>query len=96
MSDAVLIALIGLGGPAITAIASIVAQVIIAKRNRKKTTEEEAEKAKQAAIENALKEQNLETRLQRIEEKLDVHNHYAKKLEDITKSIIAIETKLGM
>ena len=94
MSDAVLIAIIGLGGPLLTATASIITQIALNKRNREKRSEEETEKAQKAAINNALEKQNLENRLSRIEEKLDIHNGYAEKLTDVAKSIAVLETSI--
>lgn len=94
MSDSVLIAIIGLGGPLLTAIASVITQVALNKKNRDKRTEEETVKAQQLAIAAALEKQELENRLTRIEEKLDVHNGYAEKLSDVVKSIAVIETNI--
>ena len=94
LSDPVLIAIIGLGGPLLTALASVITQVILNKRNREKRSEEETEKAKQTAIDAALEKQNLENRLARIEEKLDIHNGYAEKLTDVATSIAVIETNI--
>lgn len=95
MSEAVLIAVIGLGGPLLTAIASVITQVVLNKRNREKWTREEAEKAQQKAIDAALKDQMLETRLNNIEIKLDLHNGYAEKLNSIAQSIAVIETNIS-
>ena len=94
MSDAVLIAIIGLGGPLLTATASIITQIALNKRNREKRSEEETEKAQKIAINAALEKQNLENRLSRIEEKLDIHNGYAEKLTDVAKSIAVLETSI--
>ena len=76
ISDAVITALI-------VAASSIICQVLINKGNRKKQTEEDAEKAKARAVEDAKREAHLEDRLKSIESKLDVHNGYAEKLGDI-------------
>ena len=94
LSDSVLIAIIGLGGPLVTALASVITQVFLNKKNREKRTEEETVKAQQMAIAAALEKQELENRLSRIEEKLDVHNSYADKLTDVAKSIAVIETNI--
>lgn len=94
MSDAVKIALIALGGPAITAVASIITQVILNKKNREKRKEESEEERKAAAVEAALKEERLNTRLASIESKLDEHNGYAAKLGTIEKSIAVIENDI--
>lgn len=95
MSETVLIALIGLGGPLLTAVASVITQVILNRRNREKRTQEESESAKQKAIEAALKDQRLELRLQSIEQKLDIHNGYAERLTEIAQSIAVIETNIS-
>jgi len=58
-------------------------QLIINKKNRSETL-----------VENAKKEQKLNDRLEDIEHKLDVHNGYAEKLGDISKSIAVIETEI--
>jgi len=87
MSDAIITALI-------MAAASVICQILINRGNRLKRTEEETTKAKQAAIDEALKAQELNSRLGRIEEKLDIHNGYAEKLTNIEKSIAVIETKV--
>ncbi len=94
MSDTVLIAIIGLGGPLITAIASVITQVALNKKNREKRSEEETAKAHQAAINAAVEKHELENRLSRIEEKLDIHNGYAEKLTEVAKSIAVIETNI--
>ena len=96
MSDAVLIAIIGLGGPLVTAIASVITQVFLNKRNREKRSEEEATKAQKQAIDSALKDQMLETRLASIEEKLDIHNGYAEKFEDMNAQLSAIKTDVAV
>ena len=94
MSDAVLISIIGLGGPLVTALASVITQVCLNRKNREKRSQEESEKSKLAAIDSALKDQQLETRLKNIEAKLDIHNGYAEKLTDIAKSIAVIENDI--
>lgn len=95
ISDTVITALI-------VAISSIVCQVLINRGNRMKRSKEEGEKSQQAAINAALKEQQLEMRLKNIEAKLDEHNGYAKlfgevskKIAEMAKSIAVIETKIG-
>ena len=52
-------------------------------------------KSRQDEINNALREQNLTSRLDRLEQKVDIHNGYAKRFGEIEKSIVRIETKLG-
>lgn len=78
----------------LTAIASVITQIALNKRNREKRSEEETEKAQKAAVTEALEKQNLETRLTQIEHKLDLHNGYAEKLGDIATSIAVIETQI--
>lgn len=67
----------------IGAVASIVVNLISAAGQRKKR-----------AIADAVKESNLENRLQGIEKKLDVHNGYAEKLGSIATDIAVIKTKV--
>ena len=87
ISDAVFTALI-------VAASSIICQVLINKGNRKKQTEEDAEKAKARAVEDAKREAHLEDRLKSIESKLDVHNGYAEKLGDIQTDIAVIKNDI--
>ena len=87
MSDAVITALIMAG-------ASVICQILINANNRKRRIAESAEEQKKKAIEDTRKEEQLESRLSRIEEKLDIHNGYASKLNNIEKSIAVIETKI--
>lgn len=77
--------------PFITGIFAIIGQYIISNR-----------KAKEQDIKNAIQSQKVSDRLDRIEEnqarqekKLDAHNEYAKRFEEIEKAIVKIETKLG-
>lgn len=67
----------------IGAVASIIVNLISALRQSKKR-----------AIADAVKESNLENRLQGIEKKLDVHNGYAEKLGSIATDIAVIKTKV--
>lgn len=87
MSDALITALV-------MALSSIICQVLINRNNRNKRTKEETDKARQAAIDAALKDQAFETRLRNIETKLDIHNGYAEKLGEIATSIAVIQSKL--
>jgi len=87
LSDAVITALIMAG-------ASVICQILINANNRKRRIAESAEEQKKKAIEDTRKEEQLESRLSRIEEKLDIHNGYASKLNNIEKSIAVIETKI--
>lgn len=87
MSDAVVTALI-------VAVSSIVCQILINRGNRKKQTEEDAEKEKARAVEEAKREAHLEDRLRSIEQKLDVHNGYAEKLGAIGTDIAVIKNDI--
>ncbi len=87
MSDAVITAII-------VAISSIVCQVLINRNNRNKRTKEETDKQQEKAIAAALEAQKLDLRLQSIEEKLEIHNNYAEKLQAIAKSIAVIENDI--
>lgn len=51
-------------------------------------------KSRQDAIREAKREQNLDDRLDRLEKKVDEHNGYAKKFEDIGKDIAVIKTEI--
>lgn len=73
---------------------SIICQVLINKGNRAKRAKEETEKEKQTAISKAVADQQLKTRLARIEEKLDIHNGYAEKLSDIATAIAVIQNDI--
>lgn len=77
--------------PFITGIFAIIGQAIISNR-----------KAVEQDIKDAVRDQKTSDRLDRIEEnqarqekKLDEHNEYAKRFEEIEKSIVKIETKLA-
>lgn len=101
VSEPVLIALIALGGPFITAAASVITQVFLNKRNREKRKEESEEERRQAAVAQALKEEReeqykkeTERRLANIEEKLDIHNGYAEKLGDISRSLAVMQNDI--
>ena len=67
----------------IGAAASIIVNLITASNQRKKR-----------AVEEAVKETNLNNRLQSIEHKLDIHNSYADKLGDIQTDIAVIKTEI--
>lgn len=87
MSDAVITAII-------VAISSIVCQVLINRGNRNKRSKEETEKQQQKAISAALKDQQLDLRLRSIENKLEIHNNYAERLQEIATSIAVIENDI--
>ncbi len=77
--------------PFITGIFAIIGQYIISNR-----------KAKEQEIKDAVRDQKTDDRLARIEEnqrrqekKLDEHNGYAKRFEEIEKAIVKIETKIS-
>ena len=95
MSDTVLVALIGFGGTVFTAITAVVTQIILNKRNREKRKVESEEERKQAAIAEALKDERLEQRMKVIEEKLDIHNGYAEKLQNVNCQLGEIKTDVA-
>lgn len=68
----------------ITGASAVVSNVVISRK-----------RSRQDAIDNALREQRQADRLDRLEHKVDIHNGYAKRFNDIEKSIIRIETKMG-
>lgn len=96
MSDAVLVALIGFGGTVFTATTAIVTQIILNKRNREKRRAESEEERKQAAIDDALKDERLEQRMKVIEDKLDIHNGYATKFDDMNAQLTDIKTDIAV
>ena len=67
----------------IAAVGSILGQWLISRKQ-----------AQDRAISEAERETKLEMRLQSVEKKLDEHNGYAKKFEDISKDIAVIKVKL--
>lgn len=69
----------------IGAIASIIVNLISASGQRKKR-----------AVEDAVKEANLQARLASIESKLDAHNGYGDKIGAIEKDIAVIRTKIEL
>lgn len=77
--------LIPLAVALIPAVASVVCQLIISHKNRKDSDAAEAAKS-----------QHLNDRLQVIEQKLDEHNGYAKKIGQIERSLIRIDTIVSM
>ena len=87
MSDAVLVAII-------TGAFAVIGQWLISRSDRKKRTEEDLEKEKKRAVEQDVKDERLENRLDAIENKLDIHNGYAEKLGNIEKSIAVIENDI--
>lgn len=67
----------------IGAITSIIVNLITANNQRKKR-----------AVEEAVRDANLENRLRSIEHKLDIHNGYADKLGSISTDIAVIRTDI--
>ena len=67
----------------IAAVGSVLGQWLISRKQ-----------AQDRAISEAERETKLEMRLQSVEKKLDEHNGYAKKFEDISKDIAVIKVKL--
>ena len=78
----------------IMAVSSLVCQVLINKSNRTKRVQEDLEKEKKRAVEDALKDEQLQNRLGRIEEKLDEHNGYAKIFQGISTDIAVIKNDI--
>lgn len=70
--------------PLITGVFAVIGQYIITNK-----------KSKEQEIKDAVRDQKTEDRLERIEDKLDEHNGYAKRFEEIEKAIVKIETKLS-
>ena len=54
-----------------------------------------SKKSKQDAIKDAEREVRQAMRLDSIEKKLDEHNHYAQRFDEIEKSIVRIDTILS-
>lgn len=55
-----------------------------------------SQQSKKRAVEEAVKETNLEARLRSIEGKLDTHNGYAEKLGEIQQSVNQINTDIAV
>lgn len=94
MSDAIIVALI-------TGTFAIIGQWMLLKSDRKKRSDEDAEKEKNRAIAEARKEEKLNARLNTIERtleennhKLDVHNGYADKIGSMQQDIAYIKGKV--
>ena len=75
-------------------VSSIVCQVLINRSNRKKRVAEDAEKEREKAVIDARKDEQLQNRLGRIEEKLDEHNGYAKIFQGISTDIAVIKNDI--
>ena len=83
MSDAVIVALI-------TAGAAVLSNWLIARSNREK----DAAAARKDAEARGKDEQELRDRLKSIEQKVDEHNGYAKRFEEIAVALGEIMTEL--
>lgn len=70
--------------PLITGVFAVIGQYIITNK-----------KSKEQEIKDAVRDQKTDDRLERIEDKLDEHNGYAKRFEEIEKAIVKIETKIN-
>lgn len=68
----------------ITGASAVISNIVISRK-----------KSRQDAVDNALREQRQTIRLERLEQKVDEHNGYAKRFGEIEKSIVRIETKIG-
>lgn len=68
----------------ITGASAVISNIVISRK-----------KSRQDAVDNALREQRQTIRLDRLEQKVDEHNGYAKRFGEIEKSIVRIETKIG-
>lgn len=98
MSESVLIALIA---AAVPAIGSIIVQLIVTRQQNRKRKEEDAEKEKQRAVEQAKKDAELKAWMKEIERtlkennhKLDIHNGYAEKIGSLQTDVAYIRGKL--
>ncbi len=94
MSDAIIVALI-------TGAFAIIGQWMLLRSDRKKRSDEDAEKEKKRAVAEARKEEQLNARLNTIERtlednnhKLDIHNGYADKIGSMQQDIAYIKGKV--
>lgn len=78
-------AIIALMVALIPAVASIICQLIISNKNRRDDDNKKA-----------AERQKLDDRLVNIEKKLDEHNQYAKKIGQIERSLIRIDTIISI
>lgn len=67
----------------ITGTCSVIGQWLISRKS-----------SQEKAVADAVRDARLEDRLKSVESKLDEHNGYAKKFEDISKDIAVIKVKL--
>lgn len=75
-------------------VSSIVCQVLINRNNRRKRVAEDAEKEREKAVVEARKDEQLQNRLGRIEDKLDEHNGYARLFQEIKTDIAVIKNDI--
>ena len=94
MSDAIIVALI-------TGAFAIIGQWMLLRSDRKKRSDEDAEKEKKRAVAEARKEEQLNARLNTIERtlednnhKLDINNGYADKIGSMQQDIAYIKGKV--
>lgn len=87
MTDEVTIAIISLISATIVAGFSFLGQVLI---NKKKTQEEAIKEAK-AQQYNEDRDDYFDECIQKINKKLDEHNHYAKKFEEVNISLTGMQ-----
>lgn len=94
MSDAIIVALI-------TGTFAIIGQWMLLRSDRKKRSDEAAEREKKRAVDEARKEEQLNARLNTIERtlednnhKLDIHNGYADKIGSMQQDIAYIKGKV--
>lgn len=71
-------------GALITAVASVICQLIISSKNKRENS-----------IKDAVKDAHMEDRLNVIEKKLDEHNGYAAKFADLSGAIIELRADIG-
>lgn len=69
----------------ITGLCAVIGQYIIARENKRK-----------ADVEQQLRDQKTEMRLEAIEAKIDEHNGYAKKFEEVVIAITELRTEMKM
>ena len=88
MSEAIICAIVA-------AIASMFGSWLSFRKQARDQREADAEREKARAIAEAERDTKLEMRLESVEKKLDEHNGYAKRFEEIGKAIVEIKTILN-
>ena len=88
MSDAVITAII-------MTVGTIICQILINRDNRIKRDRDDAKKEKERAVMEAVKETRLDDRLSEIERKLDSHNGYAQKFQEVADRFTEIAGDLS-